>query len=858
MSSQKTLKPKSNAVSSILIPCGAKRLVKKMRKHPMVITLGKKLKSSKEFGSKKLFWEPQYIEQIRTIDLDQDDIPPIKTTRDCYFTVAPALNKDKTTVSKTDKEQGSGKEGTDSTSTESICPFSEDAELNVAECKKVRCENRIHRPVRIKPEKQTLLELGSMYDECCVKTEEVEEVVGEVRAKMKFGKDPCFCTCECTFGYSKKTTYCNVCGGFEKVGEDFPKKPKHELPIPCPMFHKLMDKSKLKLITSGSDIKKRDESIGPKSLRTGSKSGTSSEKRSNPEKKSDSEKDRKKAKKAKDARFKFNYGYKGIPPQIGHCYCAMPCTGTLNPVPKRMGWLWTADNVPGLKFDPQWKPGAIHKFVYRLLRIAKNPDEAAKKRKKDTGKKKRPLKRPLLVVFKQNGEYTVTMETMKQYAKPRNVNQHPYEDKPVMTYTIGRTEEENRARQKKKERQQRRLERAQRLFIQSAFKDMCNEICLKTYQQALGILPDAEDPSCPCYPAEPGPDKTNFNVSCSCSEVSSSFNSDTDSDEWVVEFTPPNAYFDPKTKVKKVFKNDSASQYTYLDFRVKLIDRYGNPVPRFFKGPDGKQECSDLGGFWSPDHKWLEINIDGYIAPDGRWAPNTFIGPNGETVDAETGKFQAMNGKWIVVGVDGFIDVQGKWHFYPKSKGLMRSDDKKGRIIYGKSVMSGKSPKTVKPDDKSSWSCFGDISPLLLTKMGITGHGSDKKLLIKKLQELIARGEKITIPGFPPSGLTGKRRKKLRAQKTRTLTGTTISERKCMHAKPSDKGIEAVDEEGNKTYFRLKKFINKRPKERMEDLLKRGISLSSFHVPCLRSFINSEIMKQEQRKRLKALAARHG
>lgn len=27
----------------------------------------------------------------------------------------------------------------------------------------------------------------------------------------------------------------------------------------------------------------------------------------------------------------------------------MPCTGTLSNVPKRMGWLWTAEDVPGLK-----------------------------------------------------------------------------------------------------------------------------------------------------------------------------------------------------------------------------------------------------------------------------------------------------------------------------------------------------------------------------------------------------------------------------------------------------------------------------------------------------------------------------
>lgn len=38
-----------------------------------------------------------------------------------------------------------------------------------------------------------------------------------------------------------------------------------------------------------------------------------------------------------------------VAPQIGHSRCAFPCTGTLNNVPKKMGWLWTAEDVPGIK-----------------------------------------------------------------------------------------------------------------------------------------------------------------------------------------------------------------------------------------------------------------------------------------------------------------------------------------------------------------------------------------------------------------------------------------------------------------------------------------------------------------------------
>lgn len=496
-----------------------------------------------------------------------------------------------------------------------------------------------------------------------------------------------------------------------------------------------------------------------------------------------------------------------------------------------------------------WKPGATNKHVVRLLKIAKNPGEMmSKKKRKDTNKRKRPLKRPLLIVHKKDGEYTVTMETMKMYSKPRALNQHPYEDKPVVTYTIGRTDEENKKRLKKKERERRRLERDQRRFIQSAFKDMCHEICLKTYQQALGILPDTEDPICSCYPAIPNEKVTNMDLSCSCSDDESSIGSDTDSDEWIVEFTPPNAVFDPTYKGKKVFKVDNGSQYTYLDYRVKLVDRFGNPVPRFFKGPDGKQQCSDLGGFWSPDHKWLEINIDGYVAPDGRWAPNIFIGPNGEQVDAETGKFQAMNGKWLVVGVDGYIDCNGKWKYYPAAVG---SSKKKRR---GNQVLKGKLGENKYVKSETTWSCFGDVSPRQLSKLGIVGHGGDRKLLNLTLQDMLARGEDVNI--LQPKTVIhlpfDKKRKMLYKDINKRHIVSLEEKGKCHHPMPSDKGIVAVDAHGNKTYFKLKSRKNLRPRERLSALTSQGISLSSFHVPCFNSFINSEIMKQQLRSRLLA------
>ncbi|KOB65426.1 Uncharacterized protein OBRU01_22777 [Operophtera brumata] len=623
--------------------------------------------------------------------------------------------------------------------------------ISVTKCKQVECANKeIDEEVPESPDKRIVLDLKSLNRECCDVVQTVEEVTGGMEAKMIFKKDDCYCSCECSFGFTKNTKYCGICGGYEKAGEDFSRKPPN-MPFPCPIFHNLVDKNKLKSYSSGS-------------------------------------------------------------------------------------------------FRPLWRPGATNKHVVRLLRMAKNPGEVFHKKKKKVTGSKKPLKRPLLVVQKKDGEYTVTMETMKTYQKPRTVNQNPYEDKPVHTYTIGRTEEENCERRKKKERKNRRLEREQRNFVESAFRDICNEICLKTYQQALGILPGAEDPDCPCYPAQPGADKTNLDLSCSCSEDKSYISSDTDCDEWVVEFTPPSATFDQAFKSKKVVKVDNTSQYTYLDYQVKLFDAYGKPIPRFFKGPDGRIQCSDLGGFWSPEHKWLEINNDGYIAPDGRWAPMNFIGPGGDKIDGQSGKFQGVNAEWLDVGIDGFVDCHGRWKFYPKPRRISPQNKKPRRDTSKKGAREKKNDKVPYQHSQVSWSCFGDVSPKQLSKIGIVGHGHDRKTLMAVLQKMLAQGEDVKIPrpSTVPRMPTPKKGKRRRAITPRAIEELLMERIKCRHRVPSDKGILAVDEYGNKTYFKKKRCKSKRQKQRMVNLAHQGISLSSFHVPCFNSSLNAEMMKQHQ------------
>ncbi|KAJ2953007.1 hypothetical protein O0L34_g7388 [Tuta absoluta] len=736
--------------------------------------------------------------------------------------------------------------------------------ISVTKCSQIACGYRKKAASLTDPfpdEVPILVDFGKSQStkDCCAKDIKDVKVLSGMTAN--FIQDPCSCTCECTFGFITKTTYCNICGGFEVPGDEL-KSTRGDVPFPCPIYHGWQQKGK-------KGHSKKSSQTGDDSVKGGRGKSIDSDK--------DSTKSNKKRKRKRDPRFKFNYGYKA--PQIGHSQCAMPCTGDLHPVPKHMGWLWTADNTiglrgcnaennPFLKARPGWKPGAINKHVLRLLRMAKFPDEINKRRRKDTGKKKRPLKRPLLIVEKKDGEYNITMETMKTFTKPRNVNQYPYEDKPLLHYKVGRTDEENAERKKRKERAQRRLEREQRAFLQSAFHDMCKEICLKTYQQALGQLPFAEDSWCPCYPLDPPPDRIDKSHSCSCTDSSRSSGSMTDDDEWIIEFTPPNAYFNPTRQVRKVNLTDSATQYSYLDYRVKLLDIGGNQVPRFFTGPDGKQECSDLGGFWGPNKKWLEINVDGFIAPDGRWAPMAFIGPCGEYVDAEGGTFTTSNGVSLTVGVDGYVDINNKWQFYTKPKALKISktqrnveawqkaggciaedndDEKKDSVDTvpvaktkkQKYTKSGRSPdrRRQKEIRETTLNCFGDASPRTLSQMGIAGHGHDRHILLSTLDELIKQGESLKLPLVRNKTIRHRQKKPKHTEPGET---SNLPEKIYKTRKGTSKGVTAVNDQGHKAFLLLKD--SPRAKQRLLTLGEEGISLSSFHVPCFSSFINSQAL----------------
>ncbi|KAL4707408.1 hypothetical protein ACJJTC_008593 [Scirpophaga incertulas] len=537
---------------------------------------------------------------------------------------------------------------------------------------------------------EVILNLEDIYNPCCVENCDVAERVksfiaenSKNRRNEENNEDPCYCDCDCTFKFSRKTTYCAVCGGYECLGDDMKDEPEYVKPHPCPVYHKLYDKKYIKTPNPWPEENesKQHDNVSPKSIRSmGSKQGSTINRLASAKtiKTASSEKkvmnDVKVAPQIKEKKKvgKFTANTIVEPPLL-----SQPVEKKLDKkypypaVPKHMGWNWNAEDIPGMKPRPKWRPGAANKILVRRYRaLREGVDILARKKRALMQRKKKIEMKPTLVVKKQGGEYTVQMEVFKKYSKERLLFQYPYDEKPPLIYTIGKSAEEKQKRQKRKERKERRETRRKCRLLQSTFRDKCQEICLKAYNQAIGLapLPNPNDPECPCF-TENTQAITPTIDSCSCSEEGTLSSSDTDDDEWVIEFTPPVAKWNAKAK-HPVTQANNETQYTYLDYKVKVLDKSGNPVPRYFKGPDGKQECSDLGGFWGPGHHWLEINKDGYIGPDNRWVPMNFTGPDGMFYSAEDGFFVDATGQELKIGIDGYIDKDEKWTYYSKKKGI--------------------------------------------------------------------------------------------------------------------------------------------------------------------------------------------
>lgn len=128
-----------------------------------------------------------------------------------------------------------------------------------------------------------MIHFDDIHNPCCVKSCDIAERVKDFivdgvtnRKKRPQDDDPCYCDCVCTFKFSRKTTYCAVCGGYECLGDDMRDQPEFAKPHPCPVYHKLYDKKYIKVQSpwpEEEESKKQTDNASTKSSRTASRLG---------------------------------------------------------------------------------------------------------------------------------------------------------------------------------------------------------------------------------------------------------------------------------------------------------------------------------------------------------------------------------------------------------------------------------------------------------------------------------------------------------------------------------------------------------------------------------------------------------
>lgn len=215
--------------------------------------------------------------------------------------------------------------------------------IKVTKCDEISCSNRIFREPPTVVDSKILISLKGSKNICCQNIAEnmakSDTNIISNSMKIKSENNPCYCACECKFGFSKNTTYCTVCGGYEVKGEDFSGRLLHELPHPCPLYHKLMDRYKsrslilsgsgsgsrrtMKLSANKSSIRKSiSKDLNIKKENFDAQEDDKTVKKGSIKKYHEKESDRRSTlsemeskagnKNNNDAKFKFNYGYQGI------------------------------------------------------------------------------------------------------------------------------------------------------------------------------------------------------------------------------------------------------------------------------------------------------------------------------------------------------------------------------------------------------------------------------------------------------------------------------------------------------------------------------------------------------------------
>ncbi|XP_047994224.1 uncharacterized protein LOC125232556 isoform X2 [Leguminivora glycinivorella] len=279
------------------------------------------------------------------------------------------------------------------------------------------------------------------------------------------------------------------------------------------------------------------------------------------------EEDNNNKKKKKNA-SKYNYTFGDFyPPR--HKICDGGCLGQPGmPVPTKMGWLWNAHDVPGLKPAKGWQPGRIGKSVAKLMvfktaRAGMDGKKDKKKKKRKPGQKyvgggdsepDEPLEpKPTLKVQRKGDTFTIQVNPLKDLTEI-SPNEDPYVDCDPLIFKIIKKrspEEQAKVEARKMVKLKKQRDAQIRKALAEAVEDICKCAYMDVYCNDLSAIDKVID-SCPAF-KEPD---------CICQEESlSSLSSNA---TWDIEYTPPFGCFDLAPRKRKHYVHVE-TQYTKAD-----------------------------------------------------------------------------------------------------------------------------------------------------------------------------------------------------------------------------------------------------------------------------------------------------
>ncbi|CAD0204028.1 unnamed protein product [Chrysodeixis includens] len=300
----------------------------------------------------------------------------------------------------------------------------------------------------------------------------------------------------------------------------------------------------------------------------------------------DEEDNDKKRKKKNTSKYSYNFGefYPGV--QIGHKNCLYYKPGL--PVPASMGWLWNAQDVPGMKPRRGWSPGVIGKSVaktmtFKCARGGPEKDKNKKKKKKghrpgaDVGggdsEPDEPLEpKPALKVQRKGDVFTIQVNPLKDLTEILP-NEDPYVDCDPMIFKIIKKrspEEQAKVEARKMVKLKKQRDGEIRRALAEAVEDICKCAYMDVFCNDLAAIDKIID-SCPAF-KDPG---------CICEEESlSSLSSNA---TWDIEYTPPFGCFDLAPRKRKTYIHVD-TQYIPADAGIT------EPPPR----PRCRRSCASI------------------------------------------------------------------------------------------------------------------------------------------------------------------------------------------------------------------------------------------------------------------------